>query len=144
MDTVRIEPDSPEIDAARRLLADTGLPSDDIAAPGVSLWGVISEGELIAVVGLEHHGRCGLLRSLAVAPAHRGGGLARQLCNLVFDRARRAEIETLYLLTEDAARFFRPLGFAVIGREDAPEEIAATRQFTTLCPDDATLMRKRL
>jgi N-acetylglutamate synthase-like GNAT family acetyltransferase len=144
METAVIESGSGEMEAARRLLSEAGLPSDDIADTGVMLWGLFDAGRLVAVVGLEREGGVGLLRSLAVAPAHRGGGLARQLCNLVFERARRADIEALYLLSEDAAAFFHPLGFAQIGRDQAPPEIAATRQFSSLCPGDAAFMRKRL
>jgi len=144
MNVIKIEPGSSTMEAACRLLAQGDLPTEDIAQPGVTLWAVEADGELIAVIGLETVGRTGLLRSLTVAPAHRGRRFGAQLCEMVFGHARQAGIDGLFLLTEDAAGFFEPLGFAVINRQQAPPEITATRQFSSLCPAEATLMRKCL
>lgn len=144
MQIMLIPPDDSEMEAARRLLAEAGLPSEDIAEPGVALWGIFNAGALVAVVGLQRAGYHGLLRSLAVARSWRSSGLARRLCDFASARAREAGIGALYLLTEDAAEYFRLLGFEETGRAAAPADIAATRQFSSLCPAEAVLMRKRL
>jgi len=144
MSTAAIEPGSGEIEAARRLLADAGLPTDDLADAGVMLWGMFDEGRFVAVVGLQYEGGVGLLRSLVVAPARRGAGLARRMCDFACARARGAGIIMVYLLSEDAAGYFRMLGFEPVDRAQAPPEIAATRQFSGLCSSDAAFMRKRL
>jgi len=144
MEIVPIGGKSPETEAARAMLDAAWLPTSDIAAPGVLLWGLFEADTLVGVIGLERAGATGLLRSLAVTPGWRSNGLARRLCDFAFERARAWEIETLYLLTESAAGYFRALGFAEVDRTQAPPEIAATRQFSTLCPGDAAFMRKRL
>ncbi|RIA56167.1 arsenic resistance N-acetyltransferase ArsN2 [Dichotomicrobium thermohalophilum] len=144
MQILPITPQSCEMDIIRRLLSDAGLPTDDLAEPQVLLWGAAHHGQLVGSVGLEHAGRAGLLRSLVVGPAWRGNGLAGRLCHFAFERARDAEMDALYLLTESAAGYFRALGFAEIDRGEAPPEIAATQQFSSLCPGDAAFMRKRL
>jgi len=144
MQIVRIEPQSQEMDAARALLDGAALPTDDLAEPRVWLWGAAHQGQLIGSVGLERAGRVGLLRSLVVAPAWRGNGVAGRLCRFAFERARDAQLEALYLLSESAAGYFSGRGFEAIDRADAPPEIAATRQFSSLCPGDAAFMHKRV
>jgi len=144
METAVIKSGFGEMEAVRRLLSQARLPTDDIAGTGVMLWGLFDAGRLVAVVGLECAGHCGLLRSLVVAPGWRGAGLARRLCDFACARAREAGIITLYLLTEDAADYFRTVGFETVDRAEAPAEIAATRQFSSLCPGDAAFMRKQL
>lgn len=144
MDIVSLERHAPHMAEARLLLEGAALPTGDLADPGVRLWAVIAEGRVVACIGLEPLGRSGLLRSLVVAPAYRGDGLAGQLCEMVTAQARAEGIETLYLLTEQAAGYFARLGFERIERAQAPAEVAATRQFSSLCPGDATLMRKPL
>lgn len=62
------------------LLRACDLPVGDIApGPAQRFFGLRGAGGCIAVVGLEPSGALGLLRSLAVAPAYRGQGVARQL-----------------------------------------------------------------
>ena len=50
----------------------------------------------------------------------------------------------VYVLTETAAPFFATLGFLSVAREAAPPEIAATQQFSALCPAGAKLMRREI
>ena len=144
MQIMRIEPQTTEMDAARELLDSAALPTDDLADPRVWLWGAEHQGQLIGSVGLERAGKVGLPRSLVGAPAWRGNGLAGRLCRFALERARDAQMEALYLLTESAAGYFSARGLVAIDRADAPPEIAATRQFSSLCPGDAAFMRMRL
>jgi amino-acid N-acetyltransferase len=144
MQIVRIMPRSTEMDAARELLENAALPTDDLAEPSVLLWGAEKDGQIVGSVGLECAGNAGLLRSLVVAPAWRGNGVADRLFRFALERARAAQMDALYLLTEHAAGYFSARGFVAIDRAEAPPEIAATRQFSSLCPGDAAFMRKRL
>lgn len=144
MQIARIMPRSTAMEAARELLENAALPTDDLAEPSVLLWGAEKDGQIVGSVGLECAGNAGLLRSLVVAPAWRGNGLADRLFRFALERARTAQMDALYLLTEHAAGYFSARGFVAIDRAEAPPEIAATRQFSSLCPGDATFMRKRL
>ncbi|MEW6446604.1 MAG: hypothetical protein AB1426_00690 [Bacillota bacterium] len=61
------------------LLAGTGLTTAGIAVDLAHFFVVRILSEVAGVVGLEYYGEYALLRSLAVAPAHRGKSrLARQ------------------------------------------------------------------
>ena len=126
------------------LLSAEGLPAAEFAERSTHSQ-VIDDGEaVVAAAGLESHGAAALLRSVVVAPAHRGRGLARRLTEQMVERARSLGHESLYLLTMDADAYFAGLGFTVTAREDAPEAIRQCRQFREQCPDSAVLMSRTL
>lgn len=135
-------PDSPAI---RALLRGSNLPDDDLVdGHGVSFLRAGAAARPDGVVGIEPLGGFGLLRSLAVAPEARGGGVGRALVAAAEDRARRGGLRTLFLLTTSAEPFFARLGYQRIAREDAPEAVRRTSQFAGLCPASAVLMMKSL
>jgi amino-acid N-acetyltransferase len=96
----------------------------------------------VGCIGIELEGP--LLRSLAVDPESRGKGIANGLCARLLQHAERQGIQEIYLLTDSAARFFEKIGFHKVARDDAPESIRKHKQFTTLCPSSAVVMRKSL
>lgn len=129
--------------AIAELLDAEGLPREAILPIGVFL--VASRGpETAGCVGIEAHGDVGLMRSLAVAPAHRGQGLGTLLVETAITHASAQELETLVLLTTSAKDFFLRLGFSACSRHDVPEAIRATAQFADLCPREAVCMRLAL
>jgi amino-acid N-acetyltransferase len=96
------------------------------------------------VVGVEVYGSVGMLRSLAVVPAHRSTGLGTALASDAETWAAEHGVGALYLLTTTAAQFFARRGYVMIPRSEAPQAIAATAQFSDLCPASSTFMRKVL
>ncbi|MES1945562.1 N-acetyltransferase GCN5 [Salinisphaera sp. PC39] len=141
MDIASISP-GPQVES---LLAEAGLPVADLRDNrALTLLGVRDAGQLVGAVGIEVHGEAGLLRSLAVAPGRRGAGLGRELVSGAETWAVTHGVETLYLLTETAAEYFAGLDYEAVPRSGAPAAIAATRQFSDLCPASAAFMRKRL
>lgn len=127
------------------LLVASGLSVSDLAGhPALELRGIRIDGVLAGVVGIEIHGTLGLLRSLAVTPAHRHAGMGTRLVSEAERWAMERGIETLYLLTTTASRFFARLGYEELARSAAPAAIAATAQFSGLCPASSTFMYKTL
>lgn len=125
------------------LLTECGLSVADILqSQPPYFFGVRSESIIIAVVGLELFGAVALLRSLAVAPAHRGRGLARQLVTFAESVAASRGVDSLFLLTTTASDFFCKSGFMPISRPEAPPAIQATSQFSSLCPASSAFLRK--
>lgn len=131
--------DVPEILA---LLAASKLPTGGVSEHLETLVLFESGGSIAGVGGLELYGPSALLRSLAVAPAHGGRGLAEAICDHLEAEARLRNVETLYLLTETAERFFSKRGYLAVPRAEAPPAIASTEEFSTLCPQSAILMRR--
>lgn len=123
------------------LLASADLAIEDLDDATITLYVTRAEAGIVGVVGLQHCGSTGLLRSLAVAPSARGRGIAQRLCAHVLDVAIAASLSPVYLLTTTARDFFARLGFTPIARSEAPPSIRASRQFASLCPESATVMR---
>lgn len=96
------------------------------------------------VVGLELKNNTALLRSLAVIEPQRSKGLATQLVREIEKYARSQQIDTLYLLTLTAERFFAKQGYRKTDRQSAPPEIQDTAEFNKLCPQTAVCMKKQL
>jgi amino-acid N-acetyltransferase len=131
----------PEIQA---LLKHAGLPVEDLSTAPVRFW-LAREGQTLAgAIGIERYGKAGLLRSLAVDPAHRAQGMAAALVQAL-ELAMRAEgLKSMVLLTETAEGFFGKRGYVLTPREQIPEEIRQTAQFRSLCPATAACMSKAL
>ena len=131
-----------DLAAVRSLLASCSLPVDGVADQFDAGYVVAEQaGAIVGVAGVERHGRYGLLRSVAVAPAWRSGGVGSAL---VLDRLQWSDetgLEALFLLTTDASRYFHRHGFRVAARESAPVEIQRSREFSEMCPSSAQLMR---
>jgi amino-acid N-acetyltransferase len=128
-----------------RLLAGAALPHDDLTPEHLRHFLVLRDADGIAgVVGMEVADDAGLLRSLAVSQARRGGGLASRLVDALEAHARAAGIRTLYLLTTTAEGFFARRGYARTEREAVPDAIAATPEFRSICPASAACMARAL
>lgn len=133
---------NPEVEA---LLTEAQLPVADLANNrSLDLLGFRDGGRLVGVVGIEVYGSVGLLRSLAVAPTHRNAGLGDSLVSNAEAWAAKQGVKTLYLLTTTAAAFFARRGYEAVPRSEAPAAIAATAQFSDLCPASSTFMHKVL
>ena len=137
--------EGPDHARVAELLAECGLPTSDLAPGSIEAFlGCGDPSRPGGVVGLEVHGRYGLLRSLAVAEGARGAGCGKALVSGLEARARQRGLESLYLLTETAEPFFAALGYRRVQRGDVPQPIRATSEFASICPDSAAVMRKDL
>lgn len=126
--------------AVLRLLEAEALPTAE-----VSRWldgFVVAEvdGEVVGAAGLEEHGADGLLRSVVVARAHRGRGIAAALTEAVLTVARASGLRAVYLLTTTAASWFPRFGFRTIARARASDDVRASVEFMEACPASATVM----
>ena len=133
-------PAEDELPGVLALVADAGLPDEGIAELPDSLLVARVGDKLVGTVGLELFGTAGLLRSLAVAPDFRGGGLGTRLCRALIRRATELGVERLFLLTVDAEPFFARLGFVECERASAPANLAASRQFASGVCSTATCL----
>lgn len=142
--TVQIRPaERSDLFEIERLLEQVSLTTAEIADHLDGFEIAESAGNIIGCAGLELHGRGALLRSVAVDPAHRNGGIARMLIENLLDRARRSGIRSVYLLTETAADYFRRIGFEEIDRSKVDESVRQSVEFTTGCCKTATVMQLR-
>ena len=135
----------PPDDELIALLVACGLPVDDIGPSSpAEFFAIRQDGAIVAVVGLERYPPVGLLRSLAVAPAWRGRGLATRLLAFAESFAGAHGVASLFLLTTTAGAYFAGKGYAPALRSAAPPAIQATSQFSALCPASSAFLGKTL
>ena len=126
-------------------LSDEGLPTDDLTVDHMDAFIVATQGgKPVGLIGIAKFAKVGLLRSLIVDTACRGVGLGGRLGAARESSARSEHIDELWLLTIDADAFFTRYGYVVVERDQSPEAIRNTAEFSTLCPGDAVLMCKHL
>jgi amino-acid N-acetyltransferase len=136
---------SGDLEALTNLLRTAGLPVEDVSEELIGHFLVASTGaSLVGCIGLEIFSSIGLLRSLVVDGEFRGAGVGRLLVLALEAYARQRGIGELWLLTIDADRYFDKLGYCVRQRDEAPEAIRRTAEFSLLCPADAVLMNKEI
>ena len=134
-----------ELDAIVALLSRAELPTEDLNAGKLDVFVVAAEGEVcVGVVGLEIHEPDALLRSLAVERRHRSRGLGARLVDAIEAEARARGVSALYLLTTTATMFFERVGYTAHDRATVPPSIAATTEFSSLCPDTADCLWRDL
>ena len=134
-----------DLATAIRLLEAAGLPVADLAQKSPDGFLTAAVGDVfVGFVGLEQYGEVGLLRSLIVKPEFRSAGLGRVLVAALESHAGGHGVTELWLLTIDAGQWFERLGYVVRERDEAPEAIRATEEFSGLCPGDAVLMSRAL
>ena len=132
-----------DFDQVRQLLHSENLPVEDIS-PDLPNFFVIRDNQtVVGVIALEVYGRDGLLRSMAVHPQHRSKSLGDALLKSLIDHAREV-VTTLYLITTTAEKYFLKRGFESVPRENISSLIQSSKEFTTLCPTTATVMKKDL
>lgn len=134
-----------DLAAVVALLREAGLPHSDVNSAMLAHFLLARRnGSAVGVVGLEPYGPVGLLRSLAVAPSERGLGLGTSLTRAIERHARACEVDTVYLLTTTAERFFGRLGYRAVRREEAPPAIQATAEYRELCASTSVCMARTL
>lgn len=133
-----------DIEPVLALLARAGLPQTGVREnPGAFVVAKV-DGAVVGCSGIELHGEDGLLRSVAVDPAHRHRGIASVLVRQALERSRERGLRALYLLTTTASDFFQRFAFAPCSRDAAPPGIRSSWEFQSGCPSEARLMRREL
>ncbi len=126
------------------LLQSEKLPVEDLPASLKHFYIATDNNSVIGAIGLEQYGRFGLLRSMVVARSFRNLGIAAELVGLLQTQAKIIGLDSIYLLTETAFGFFTNKGYHIIARDEVPEEIKQSTEFSNVCPASATVMYKHL
>jgi len=138
---VELPQPTPDLIAA---LEAAGLPTDDLHEPGRRFFRFEDDAGLIGYGGLEHVGSDVLIRSIVVTDGRRSSGLGAAILSWLEAEAAWLQATGLYLLTTSASAFFQRQGYVVLPRSAAPTAVAASRQFSALCPASAAFMFKEL
>jgi amino-acid N-acetyltransferase len=138
---IAIDPALPaDLDALRFRLAQASLPEAGFSDHLDSTLVARADGAVVGGVALELYGEEALLRSLAVAPAVRGGGLGQRLVEAALELARARGVRRVWLLTTTAERFFPRFGFRIVERSELPRALDASAELRGACPASAVAM----
>jgi len=102
-------------------------------------------GQIIGCIGLERHGKLGLLRSAAVLPEFRGQRIGNQLVRELLIRAANNGITEVTLLTTTAKDYFaRKFGFQDAKRHRYEKQLANSPEWNLPRCSSAVLMTLKL
>jgi amino-acid N-acetyltransferase len=76
-----------------------------------------------------------------VSQDFRGQLLGKQIVNKLLALAREKGMKEVYLLTNTAFLYFLKFGFNEAIREQVPEAIKASSEFSSVCPSSAHVMK---
>jgi amino-acid N-acetyltransferase len=133
-----------DLPRVERLLESNDLPLAGVRDALGDFVVAEADGELVGVAGLEICCDDALLRSVAVHPDWRSRGVGRALVTRAISDAEARGIQALYLLTTTAERYFPSFGFRKITREEVPQAVRETDEFTKACPASAAVMSRTL
>jgi N-acetylglutamate synthase-like GNAT family acetyltransferase len=105
------------------------LTTSGIGEPDVYLWiDLDPDGRIVASTGFELAGHDALLRSVAVAPALRGGGRGTELAQFALERASAAGATRAWLFSRRSGPFWTKLGFEPADIAELAAALAPTHQ----------------
>jgi amino-acid N-acetyltransferase len=105
---------------------------------------VREDGAVVGSAALETYGSGVLLRSVVVRESVRGRRLGERLTRAALDLARERRAPAAFLLTTTAPQFFSRFGFATIARDQVPDDVRQSIEFTSACPASAVVMKVEL
>lgn len=128
------------------LLRAAELPTEGVAhlvrdIPGAFVVAE-SNGSLVAAGALEPAGSDALLRSVVVSADARSTGVGRLLVEHLLGEADARGLQSVYLLTTTADKWFPRFGFARVDRSGVPAPVGATWEFKTGCSQTAVAMMR--
>ena len=142
--TYRLIEDTESFEAFRALLKASNLPADDLDYKKDLLVGYYEGDDLVGTGGLEIYGPYALLRSLSVRMGIRGKAVGTTITEFLLAEAKMRKLKAIYLLTETAHGFFLKKGFTDVARNDVPQEVKQSAEYSKLCSQTAAVMRLEL
>ena len=126
------------------LLQSQKLPEEDLPLSLTDFYTALEGDELTGVIGMERYGQYGLLRSMVVHPDYRNRHIAETLVKMLEEKAASSGITSVFLLTETAADYFRKKEYHTITRDEVPNDVKQSSEFSHVCPVSAIVMKKQL
>jgi len=131
-------------EAVKEILRNEKLPVEDIS-PDLNNFFIATDNRMVVgCIGLEVYGKYGFLRSMAVRPEYRKMKIAGELIKKLESHARQLGLRAIYLLTEGAQGYFLNKAFTIVKREEMPDELKQSSEFTQTCPQSAIAMVKNI
>lgn len=131
-----------DLDAIKRLLVASLLPSRDVGSQEQRFIVASENGKILGCAGLQVAGQDGQVRSMAVHWTRRNAGLGTRLHERLLFEAVLAGVRTLYVVTTTAEEFFSRHGYRRVATEAVPPALRATEEFATFVPGGGAVMSR--
>lgn len=144
---ITIEPASPDcLGEVLSILSQSELPHDGVEEYlGGFLVARSGGGKIIGCIGLERHGKLGLLRSAAVLPEYRSQQIGNRLVRELLNRAADHGVLEVALLTTTAKDYFaNKFGFQEAKRAGYEKRLANSPEWNLPRCSSAALMTLKL
>lgn len=142
--TYKLISNQQDFEQFKQLVADSGLPIQDLNYQKQTLISFFDKNAFIATAGLEIYGADALLRSVAVIKERQHNGIGSLILDQLQPVLQEKKIKTLYLLTETAKDFFLKRGFELIERKNVPQSVQSSAEFSHICPASASVMMRKI
>lgn len=126
------------------LLQSQKLPAEDLPWLLTGFYVAVDNHKVVGAIGMERYNHYGLLRSMVVHPDYRNRQIAATLVKMLEEQAVSSGVTAMYLLTETAAAYFSRKGYESISRDDVPDAVKQSSEFSHVCPVSALVMSKTL
>lgn len=120
------------------------LPTSDLSTADQFFFVFTDASRAIGCGGFLLAGEHALMRSIVVDDDRRGTGAGAAILERLIVAAEIRGARHIWLLTTNADGFFARHGFNQVARAEAPPAIAATPQFSGVCPGSAAFMHRSL
>lgn len=134
-----IAQDLPEVLQLLKLL---DLPIEGVKEHFQNFFTMREDEMIVGCVGVEIYENIGLLRSIGIHPSFQGRGFGQQMVGRIEEFSVEKELNSIYLLTETAEKFFLNLGYNYVPREEVDVKIKQSIEFTTLCPSSPVMVKE--
>ena len=133
------------LEAIFALLELVNLPTGGVKE-NINTFFILQEidGTIKGCIGLELYNEYALLRSAAIHPENQGQGLGSKLTAAVTLLAKELGVRKLYLITETAKEFFERKGFTLVSKDEIPESVKGSVEFTFRCAEKGVTMIREL
>ncbi len=132
------------LEEVRLLLQENKLPYEDIDKHFVDFILAKENNKIVGAIGIERYNNIGLLRSFVVTKLFRNKKIGNKLLNFLLKKSIDEGIENIYLLTTTADKYFLNNGFKIENRDNIPDLIKQTKEFSTICPLSAVAMSLKI
>jgi len=133
-----------ERDGLAAALTRAGLPTDDIQSDGPMFWRFENEDVPVGFGGLQVFGDQALLRSVVTLPPVRKRGIGSAIVTVLETEARAFNCRVMWAVTASAASFFTQLGYRACERDEAPDAVRGSGEFTRPGTASEICLTKRL
>ena len=133
-----------DLESVYSLLKLVDLPIEGVADNFHNFFVAWERNKLPGGAGIEIYEDIGLIRSVAVHPSSQGHGLGQKLVETIQRFSIEKGLVEIYLLTENAEKFFLKRNYIILPRDEADDKVKQSVEFISLCPVSATCMVKRL